>query len=117
VMNLVQNGAEAIGRQGEITISAGTSVLRGGEPAGNLAGVPLTPGPCVMLEVRDTGPGMDEATQWSPGLAAVVGIVRGHRGAISVMSDAGGTTFRIFFPIESKSADAPAIQTGRGASG
>jgi signal transduction histidine kinase len=117
VMNLVRNGAEAIGLQGVITISAGTRVLRDGEPAGNLAGVPLTPGPYVMLEVTDTGPGMEEATQRGPGLAAVVGIVRGHRGAISVMSDAGGTAFQIFFPIERQSAAAPAIQAGRGASG
>jgi hypothetical protein len=33
------------------------------------------------------------------------------------MSDAGGTTFQIFFPIERQSAAAPAIQAGRGASG
>jgi len=117
VMNLVQNGAEAIGLQGAITISAATRVLRDGEPAGNLAGVPLTPGPYVMLEVNDTGPGREEATPRGPGLAAVLGIVRGHRGAISAMSDAGGTTFQIFFPIERTSAGVPAIQTGRGASG
>ena len=40
------------------------------------------------------------------GLAAVLGIVRGHRGAIRVRSEAGrGTAIRIFFP--AGEADSP----------
>src|SRR5207247_1686801 len=42
------------------------------------------------------------------GLAAALGIVRGHRGAIKVYSEVGrGTSFKILFPASAK-AEAPA---------
>jgi len=73
------------------------------------------------VEVSDTGCGMDHATQariFDPffttkftgrglGLASVLGIIRGHNGALKVRSEAGsGTTFRVLFP----AADVPAAQ-------
>ena len=76
------------------------------------SGQPLAPGRYVLLEVRDDGPGMDAETVdriFEPffttkftgrglGLAAVLGVVRGHRGALSVESAPGrGTVFRILF--------------------
>ena len=120
-MNLVINGAEAIGPEG------GTVLVRTGaqdvdeQYIGTLAndGAQLRPGPYVMLEVHDTGAGMSPETLakiFDPffttkftgrglGLSAVQGIVRAHRGALKVYSQPGqGTTFKVLFPA---SASAP----------
>src|SRR5262249_48938614 len=73
----------------------------------------LPEGRYVCLEVTDTGVGMSAETQariFEPffstkftgrglGLAAVLGILRGHRGAVRVHSESGkGTMMRLFFP-------------------
>jgi CheY-like chemotaxis protein len=78
-----------------------------------VAGAELAPGEYVFLEVRDDGAGMTPEVQariFDPffstkasgrglGLAAVLGIVRGHQGALRVDSAPGaGSTFRLFLP-------------------
>ncbi|HTU57442.1 MAG TPA: ATP-binding protein, partial [Polyangiales bacterium] len=114
VMNLVINGAEAIGEhEGTVKVSTGKQRIDGVRKRGLLASDGVAPGEYVYVEVRDTGHGMDAATVnniFDPfyttkfqgrglGLAAVLGIVRAHRGAIEVESSLGeGSTFRVFFP-------------------
>jgi PAS domain S-box-containing protein len=114
VMNLITNACDAIGsEEGEIAVRTGVkhcseeylehTYLAEERPAGDY----------VFLEVSDTGCGMDETTRarlFDPfyttkfagrglGLAAVLGIVRGHEGAIEVESTpARGTCFRVLLP-------------------
>jgi PAS domain S-box-containing protein len=133
VMNLVINGAEAIGeRPGIVTVSTSTcEVTEADVPADSS----LHAGTCVALEIRDTGCGMDQATKariFDPffttkftgrglGLSSVLGIVRGHRGAIQVESTPGrGASFRVLFPaaageaVRAARTEAPRDYSGRG---
>ena len=115
LMNLVINGAEAIGEgnPGRVEIRTGLRELTAREIRDNFTSEALTPGGYVWLDIKDTGSGMDEATRakiFDPffttkltgrglGLAAVSGIVKAARGAIRVHSTPGhGTSFYILFP-------------------
>jgi PAS domain S-box-containing protein len=118
VMNLVINASEAIGdKEGIITISTGTVVCDQNYLRENHFVEPPPPGDYVFLEVLDTGCGMDAETQakiFDPffttkftgrglGLAAVLGIMRQHKGAIKVASESDkGTTFMVMFPVSTK---------------
>ncbi|MBJ6727694.1 hybrid sensor histidine kinase/response regulator [Geomesophilobacter sediminis] len=121
VMNLVINASEAIGdRSGVIAISTGCmNCDRRYLDQFSLEGT-IEEGPYVYLEVADTGCGMDRETMariFDPffttkftgrglGMAAVQGIIRGHKGAIKVYSELGkGTCFKVFFPSTSKLID------------
>ena len=113
-MNLVINAAEAIGdTEGVIAITTGVMHCDEDYLRGSHLIEPPAPGRYVFLEVADTGCGMDEKTRvriFDPffttkftgrglGLAAVLGIVRSHRGMLKVASERGrGTTFRVLFP-------------------
>jgi signal transduction histidine kinase/CheY-like chemotaxis protein len=118
VMNLVINGGEAVGaEQGTVEVRTLARRVEQAELASSVLQPPVPAGEYIMLEVRDTGAGMDEETMlriFDPffttkftgrglGLSAVLGIVRAHHGALMVESRVGsGTTFRIFFPCSAK---------------
>ena len=122
IMNLVINASEAIGEKSGV-IGVSTGVIRVDRSyLGNTILAPELPeGPYVYFEVSDTGCGMSPATQariFEPffttkfagrglGLAAVLGIVRGHKGAMKIYSEVGrGTTFKLLFPQAQGSEDA-----------
>jgi PAS domain S-box-containing protein len=114
VMNLLTNASEALGDgPGAITIRTGREFATRASLAAPHVPADIPEGEYIFLEVTDTGAGMDAPTLeriFDPffttkftgrglGLAAVLGIVRGHRGAIKVASEAGrGTTFKVLLP-------------------
>ena len=122
VMNLVINASEAIGdRDGIVRVSTGTAILSAEELAAANASPDAKEGNHVWFEVSDTGCGMEpdvlkrifdpffttKFTGRGLGLAAVLGIVRGHRGALTVTSSKGeGTCFRVLLPASKNIADA-----------
>jgi CheY-like chemotaxis protein len=114
VMNLIINASEAIGdATGVIGVSVGATRCDEAYLSQTELRDDLAPGLYVNIEVSDTGCGMDAETQariFDPffttkfvgrglGLAAVLGIVRAHKGALKVYSEPGkGTTFKFLFP-------------------
>jgi signal transduction histidine kinase len=115
VMNLLINAAEAIPKDqpGAVHISTQARHIDECSLREMLPANSVEPGHYVQVEVRDNGAGMDEATKariFDPffttkfmgrglGLAAALGIVRGHKGALTVESSPGaGSCFRILFP-------------------
>ncbi len=115
VMNLIMNAAEAYdGASGVVTIATCHTRVNEDDPRRQvLSGDELTPGSYAVLQVSDAGSGMDSETLtriFDPffttkftgrglGLAAVLGIVRGHGGGIQVESEPGeGTTFTVYLP-------------------
>lgn len=114
IMNLVINASEALSdRSGAIRVSTGVMhVNRNWLLRAHLA-PDLPEDDYVFLEVADTGCGMSAEVRgriFDPffttkftgrglGLAAVLGIVRGHGGALRVESESErGTTIRVVFP-------------------
>ncbi len=123
IMNLVTNANDAIGgKSGVISISTG--IMSAGEDyLRDCYGDNPKPGRYVWLEVSDTGCGMDRETIdriFDPffttkftgrglGMSAVLGIVRGHKGALKVYSEVGrGTTFKLLLPAMEQEAQAGA---------
>ncbi|MEI7636545.1 MAG: PAS domain S-box protein [Syntrophus sp. (in: bacteria)] len=110
-LNLFMNADQAMSSGGNIHLETQRVLLSDGE----MQPFEVAPGAYVKITVADTGMGMDEKTReriFEPffttkkmsrgtglGLATVYGIVKGHRGFITVDSEVGrGTTFTIYLP-------------------
>ena len=119
-LNLFVNAWQAMPGGGEITLTTADVALS----APDVKGFDIPPGDYVKISVADTGVGMDETTRerlFEPffttrqmgvhrgtglGLASVYGIIRGHRGMITVESELGcGATFHAFLPAITKQAE------------
>jgi len=114
VMNLITNASDAIGdKSGVVSLTTGVMQMDRDYLAGTYVHDELPDGYYDYVAVSDTGIGMDEETQakiFDPffttkftgrglGLAAALGIVRGHKGALRLYSEPGrGTTFKVLFP-------------------
>jgi len=124
LLNIVQNAVEVIGRRdGLIELITRVQAVDAAWLAEASTGQQLPAGTYVCLEVTDNGPGLDRETQariFDPffsakgsgrglGLAAALGIMRSHKGALRLVSEPGrGTTFTLAFPVNDQPVQAPA---------
>jgi len=112
IVNFAVNARDAMPNGGRLTITTKNVMLT---PAFVAAHPAASVGPHVVVEVSDTGIGMDEPTlqrAFEPffttkapgkgcglGLSTVYGIVNGHGGYTEVESEPGyGSTFRVYIP-------------------
>jgi PAS domain S-box-containing protein len=116
VMNLITNASEAIGDQeGVINITTGVQTCDKKYLESCYLPETIKEGDYLFFEVNDSGSGMSQETKeklFDPffttkftgrglGLSAVLGIVRGHKGAIRIESNIGeGTSFQVLFPVK-----------------
>ncbi len=127
LMNLVINGAEAIGEQtGRICVqTAVRHITQEDQRFWRYTDLQLPTGNYVSLRVEDDGEGMEpenivkifdpffttKFTGRGLGLAAVLGIVRSHRGGLWVSSEPeDGTVFELLLPISTEVEPVEAAQ-------
>jgi signal transduction histidine kinase len=112
--DLIANAVDAVADGGRVTIRTGAETLTRSQLTQMRFGRDAQPGEYAFLDVRDDGVGMDDVTMrrlFKPffttkpvghglGLAAVQGVVLGHRGALTVVSQPGeGSRFCVWFPL------------------
>jgi len=121
IMNLVINASEAIGdKSGVIAITTGCMDCDSSYLKDVWLDEKIGDGSYVFIEIADNGCGMSKETLaklFDPffttkftgrglGMAAVLGIVRGHKGAIKVYSEPGkGSSFKVLLPASNRPAD------------
>jgi PAS domain S-box-containing protein len=126
IMNLITNAAEAVGNgPGAITLSTGEEDCDAQYLSRSRQIDTPPPGRFAFVEIADTGCGIDSQTLerlFDPffttkftgrglGMSAVLGIVRGHQGAILVNTAVGeGTTIRVLFPLSEELAVSSTIR-------
>jgi signal transduction histidine kinase/CheY-like chemotaxis protein len=120
LLNLVLNASEALGEKpGRVTVRVAQRTVEETTLAASFGTPGLPAGPYVALEVADEGPGMDDETArrlFEPffstkfsgrglGMAAVLGIVQAHGGAIDVDTAVGrGTRVGVLLPPSTRAA-------------
>jgi PAS domain S-box-containing protein len=131
LLNLVINAAEAVNRRdGVITLTTRLQAIDAPWLAEARVGQDIRPGDYVCLELADNGPGLSPETQariFEPffttkaegrglGLAAALGVMRSHHGALHLWSETGrGTRFCLAFPPHGRPAQPSAAgPAGRG---
>ena len=129
IVNLCTNAVHALGKEqpGTLAVSLSRIEVTADHPVEQA--VELSEGPYACLTVSDTGCGMSQEVQeriFEPyfttkksgegtgfGLSIVHGIVRKHRGVITVVSEQGrGTTFSLYFPLLNAPAGQEATPDG-----
>lgn len=126
VMNLVLNGAEAIAKTGHVVISTDQVHMERDDFIDNLLEESPGEGNYLFLQVKDEGIGIEPGTlarMFDPfystkktgrglGLAAVLGIIRGHSGAITVRSHPGdGSLFNIYLSASTEDEAASSVES------
>ncbi|MGM0597509.1 MAG: hybrid sensor histidine kinase/response regulator [Myxococcota bacterium] len=115
LLNIAQNAAESYQeKNGSVTISTGIMYCDQNYLDKTIPPSETKPGEYAFVEISDSGVGIDKedlhkifdpffSTKFvgrGLGLAAVMGIIKGHNGSINIYSEPEeGTTFKVLFPV------------------